>query len=73
MVNAYMADNRMVVTASCGMEWLKVYNLSGQCVVNRSAIGADKVAVDAAKLPQGLYLLQIGLAGGKTVHTKMMR
>lgn len=73
MVVAYMQNDEIVAKASCGMEWIKVYNLSGACVAGRSGIGADKVTVDAAKLPQGLYLLQIGLAGGKTVNAKVMR
>lgn len=73
MVGAYAVNNRMVVTASCGMEWIKVYNLSGQCVAQRAARGEEKVTLDAAKLPQGLYLLQIGLPGGKTATAKVVK
>lgn len=73
IIAAYFMNDEIVVTASCGMEWLKVYNLSGQCVASRFSIGADKVMVKAAQLPQGVYLLQIGLAGGKTANAKMVR
>lgn len=72
-VAAYVMNDEIVVSANCGMEWIKIYNLSGVCVAGRSGIGADKVTVDAAKLPQGLYLLQIGFAGGKTANTKVLR
>ncbi|MCM1532155.1 MAG: Ig-like domain-containing protein [Bacteroides sp.] len=73
MVLAYMQNNNIVVTASCGMEWVKVYNLSGQCVASRHAKGAETLTVPAADMPQGVYLLQIGLAGNKTVNTKVIR
>ncbi len=73
MITACAMNDEIVVTATCGMEWIKLYNLSGQCVASRTGIAADKVTVDAAKMPQGLYLIQIGLAGGKTATTKVMR
>ncbi|MCM1555891.1 MAG: Ig-like domain-containing protein, partial [Bacteroides sp.] len=73
VLSAAMVNGDIAVTASCGMEWIKVYNLSGQCVATRKVDGAGKVTVEASRYPQGVYLLQIRLTGGGTVNTKVVK
>lgn len=73
LVAAYVMNGGIVVTASCGMEWVKVYNPSGKCVARKNGQGAEKLMMDAARLPQGLYLLQIGLTDGRMVNTKVVK
>ena len=73
LISAYAANGKIVVRATGGMEWVKVYNVSGQCVASGVSPAAETITVDAASLPQGVYLLQVGLSSGQTAGVKVIK
>lgn len=50
-----------------------IYNMSGRCMISKTANGATSIAIDCSSLADGLYLLSVQLSDGSRAIEKIIK
>jgi hypothetical protein len=69
--NPAWKDARISFDASAGEISLRIFNMTGECVMEIYDIRISPYTMDISKLPQGIYLIEV--TGNKVCHIKLVK